>query len=77
VWWGLYLIATTAGAGWTIASPVLMTLLLMKVSGVTLLERTIADRRPDYAAYQARTNAFIPGPPRPSPTSGNAEAGRA
>jgi steroid 5-alpha reductase family enzyme len=36
----------------------------MKVSGVALLESTITDRRPEYAAYQARTNAFFPGLPR-------------
>lgn len=64
VWWGLYLIAAAGGAAWTIASPLVMSYLLLKVSGATLLERTIADRRPDYAAYQARTNAFFPGPPR-------------
>jgi len=64
VWWGLYLIAAAAGAAWTIASPIVMTLLLLKVSGVALLERTITERRPEYAAYQARTNAFLPGPPR-------------
>lgn len=64
VWWGLYLIALAGGAGWTIGSPLLMSVLLMKVSGVTLLETTITDRRPDYAAYKSRTNAFFPGPPR-------------
>jgi len=61
VWWGLYLIAVAGGAWWTVASPVLMSLLLMKVSGVTLLESTIVERRPEYAAYKARTNAFFPG----------------
>jgi steroid 5-alpha reductase family enzyme len=61
VWWGLYLIAAAGGAGWTILSPSLMSLLLLKVSGVTLLERTIASRRPDYADYQRHTNAFFPG----------------
>ncbi len=66
VWWGLYAIAAAGGAGWTVASPLLMSLLLMKVSGVTLLEQTITGRRPDYAAYQARTNAFFPGRPKPS-----------
>jgi len=65
VWWGLYLVAAGAGAGWTICSPLLMSFLLIKISGVTLLESTITDRRPDYAAYKARTNAFIPGPPKP------------
>lgn len=64
VWWGIYLIAAAGGAGWTIASPLLMSVLLLKVSGVTLLERTIVERRPEYAAYQARTNAFFPGRPR-------------
>ncbi len=64
VWWGLYLIATAGGAWWTILSPLAMTVLLLKVSGVSLLEKTITERRPEYAAYQARTNAFVPGPPR-------------
>jgi steroid 5-alpha reductase family enzyme len=63
-WWGLYLVAAAGGAGWMIASPLVMSGLLLKVSGTPLLERTIADRRPGYAAYQARTNAFFPGPPR-------------
>jgi steroid 5-alpha reductase family enzyme len=62
VWWGIYLVAAAGGAVWTIGSPLLMSVLLLKVSGVTLLENTIADRRPDYAAYQRRTNAFFPGP---------------
>ena len=48
------MIASSGGAAWTIASPVLMTVLLLKVSGVNLLENTIGDRRPEYAAYQAR-----------------------
>ena len=64
VWWGLYLIAAAGGAGWTVASPLLISFLLLKVSGVKLLETDIADRRPDYAQYQARTNAFFPGPRR-------------
>lgn len=64
VWWGLYLIAAAGGAAWTIASPAVMSWLLLRVSGVSLLESTIRDRRPKYADYQARTNAFFPGPPR-------------
>jgi len=64
VWWGIYLIAMAGKAWATVASPLLMTYLLLKVSGVTLLERGMANRRPDYAAYQARTNAFFPGPPK-------------
>ncbi len=64
VWWGMYLIATNGGAGWTIFSPLLMSFLLLKVSGVTLLEKTITNRRPEYIKYQQRTNAFFPGPLR-------------
>jgi steroid 5-alpha reductase family enzyme len=64
VWWGLYLIAAAGGSWWTIGSPLLMAFLLMKVSGVTLLETTITDRRPGYAEYKSRTNAFFPGPTR-------------
>jgi steroid 5-alpha reductase family enzyme len=64
VWWGVWLMAM-AGAGWsgayTAVSPVLMTVLLLKVSGVSLLEKDIAERRPAYRAYVARTNAFVPG----------------
>jgi steroid 5-alpha reductase family enzyme len=64
VWWGLYFLSAGGGASWTIASPVVMSWLLLRVSGVALLESTIRDRRPEYAAYQARTNAFFPGPPK-------------
>lgn len=64
VWWGLYLIAASAGGWWTIFSPLLMSLLLLKVSGVSLLEKDIGERRPAYADYVARTNAFFPGPRR-------------
>jgi steroid 5-alpha reductase family enzyme len=66
-WWGLFVIALAAGgAWWSIVSPLLMTVLLLKVSGVTLLEKDIGERRPAYRDYVARTNAFIPGPPRRS-----------
>jgi steroid 5-alpha reductase family enzyme len=64
VWWGLYLIAAAAGAWWTLPGPLLMSLLLMRVSGVPLLEKDIAERRAGYAAYVARTSAFFPAPPR-------------
>lgn len=63
VWWGLYLIAVSAGAWWTVVSPVVMTILLMKVSGAGLLEKTITTRRPGYDEYIRSTNAFFPGPP--------------
>ena len=64
VWWGLYLIAASAGGWWSCVGPVLMSVLLMRVSGVTLLEKDIGERRPQYAQYIKRTNAFFPGIPK-------------
>jgi len=64
VWWGFYAIAVASGGWWTVFSPVLMTVLLLRVSGVALLEKDIGERRPDYRDYVARTNAFFPGPAR-------------
>jgi steroid 5-alpha reductase family enzyme len=55
------------GGAWAAVSPVLMTVLLLKVSGVNLLEKDIAERRPAYRDYIARTNAFVPGPSRGEP----------
>jgi steroid 5-alpha reductase family enzyme len=59
-WWGFYLIAFSAGAWWTIFSPIIMTYLLLKISGVAMLERTLKETKPDYVDYIARTNAFFP-----------------
>ena len=64
IWWGFGLMALATGAWWALLSPVLMTFLLLKVSGVSLLEQDIGERRPGYAEYVARTSAFIPLPPR-------------
>jgi len=61
VWWGFWLIALASGVPWTVISPLLMTWLLLKITGVTLLEQGMAARRPAYAEYARRTNAFIPG----------------
>jgi steroid 5-alpha reductase family enzyme len=65
IWWGFYLMALSAGAWWSVAGPLLMSLLLMRVSGVTLLERDIGERRPEYVKYVRRTNAFFPWRPKP------------
>ena len=73
LWWGIYLLALSAGAWWTVFAPLLMTFLLLRVSGVALLEKDIADRRPAYRDYIRRTNAFFPG--RPHVASGPLENG--
>ena len=62
IWWGYFLIALGAGAWWSIFAPLLMTILLVKVSGVALLESDIGTRRPEYVAYMRSVNAFFPGP---------------
>lgn len=64
LWWGIYLLALSVGAWWAFVGPLLLTFLLLRVSGVALLEKDIADRRPAYRDYVRRTNAFLPGPPR-------------
>jgi steroid 5-alpha reductase family enzyme len=64
IWWGFGLIALASGAWWALVSPILMTFLLLKVSGVSLLEKDIGERRPAYADYIARTSAFFPLPPK-------------
>ncbi|NMC11534.1 MAG: DUF1295 domain-containing protein [Chloroflexi bacterium] len=58
-WWGYYLIAASAGGWWTIFSPIMMTFLLVRVSGVALLEKTM-ETRPGYKEYAEKTSAFIP-----------------
>jgi steroid 5-alpha reductase family enzyme len=63
-WWGIYAIALGTGAWWSVFSPLTMSLLLLKVSGVALLEKDIGERRPGYREYAVRTNAFFPGPRR-------------
>jgi len=66
-WWGLFAIACATPYGIaTIASPALMTFLLLRVSGVALLERSLVRTRPAYREYVARTSAFFPRPPRRS-----------
>jgi len=60
-WWGYYAIAanTWLGAA-TVFSPILMTLLLIRVSGVALLEKNLTETKPKYQDYVETTNAFFP-----------------
>ncbi|MEJ2309263.1 MAG: DUF1295 domain-containing protein [Gammaproteobacteria bacterium] len=67
VWWGLFLMVLTTGAWWAVIAPLIMTLLLLRVSGVGLMEKGMTDRRPEYRAYIERTNAFFPGPSKAVP----------
>ncbi len=65
VWWGIFLVAASRPEHlWVIVSPLLMSWLLVRVSGVALLERSLKRRRPGYEEYIARTSAFVPMPPK-------------
>ena len=61
IWWGFYIYAFSSGPWWIIVSPLLMSWLLLKFSGVVMLEETIIKRRPQYQKYIEVTNAFFPG----------------
>jgi steroid 5-alpha reductase family enzyme len=63
VWWGMFAIALSGGAWWALVSPLVMTVLLTRVSGKDHLERSMSER-PGYAAYVERTSGFVPLPPR-------------
>jgi steroid 5-alpha reductase family enzyme len=61
LWWGFFCFALASPLGLrTLPSALLMSFLLRKVSGVALLEKTIADRRPDYRDYVESVPAFVP-----------------
>lgn len=68
VWWGHYLVAADERTWWwTIAGPVVMSWLLVRVSGVRMLDRSLSQRVGGYREYMRRTSAFFPLPPkRPS-----------
>lgn len=65
VWWGLAIVGSVQGAGpWAFLGAAVMTTLLVRVSGVAMLDRLLAKRKPGYAEYMARTSGFIPMPKR-------------
>lgn len=62
--WGLWVCSLDAPWGWaTVVAPALMTFLLVKVSGVAMLDAHLAAKRPEYADYMRRTSSFVPLPP--------------
>lgn len=63
-WWGVWLIAAPVAPFWAILSPILLTVLLVKVSGAPMLAETLGKSRDGFSGYAARTPAFIPNLPR-------------
>jgi steroid 5-alpha reductase family enzyme len=65
VWWGFFAFAAAVPGGWWSAvGPLLMTVLLVRVTGAAMLEPDLVRTKPDYSAYVARTSRFVPWPPR-------------
>ena len=65
IWWGFFLVAiATPGAWWTIISPIIISMVLLKMTGVPLTEAALKSRRPGYADYVQRTSTFFPRPPK-------------
>jgi len=64
LWWGIWLMAAAAHGYWSAYGPLLITFLLLRVSGVTLLEKSLKESRPGYEEYARRTSTFIPWLPR-------------
>ena len=65
VWWGLAIVASAQGAGlWAFLGALVMTVLLVRVSGAAMLDRLLTKRKPGYAEYMAHTSGFIPRPQR-------------
>jgi steroid 5-alpha reductase family enzyme len=65
LWWGLGLIGAATPLGWIgLVGPAIITFLLLRVSGVAMLEKTLRTTKPGYADYIARTPAFFPRVPK-------------
>ncbi|EFI35921.1 protein of unknown function DUF1295 [Desulfonatronospira thiodismutans ASO3-1] len=74
VWWGIFCIALSVPGGWmTIISPLLITFLLVRVSGVAMLEKDMGSRRPEYENYKKRVSAFVPWFPLKNKEAGDHE----
>jgi len=60
VWWGYGMLCLSTGSYWLVSGSIIMTLLILKVSGVVLLEKSLKEKKPDYEDYIRKTSSFIP-----------------
>ncbi len=60
IWWSYAIFCVSAGSYWPVIGSVLMTYLIIKISGVSLLEETLKDKKPEYRNYIKKTNSFFP-----------------
>jgi steroid 5-alpha reductase family enzyme len=68
VWWGYGFFCLASGSYLPILGSLLMTALIIKVSGVALLEKSLTEQKPQYKEYIRKTSAFIPWFPKKPPT---------
>jgi len=65
LWWGIYIsVLSLPSAAWMVISPLLITFMIVKVTGVANLERHLRSRKPGYAEYVQTTSMFFPWPPK-------------
>lgn len=65
LWWGYGVLALgVEGGAWALYAPLVMTFMLLRVSGVPMLEAGMENRRPGYREYIERTSSFLPWIPR-------------
>ncbi len=63
-WWGLWIIALSVPYGYlSIIGPLVITILILKVSGIPMLEKKMKEN-PEFQEYKKRTSAFFPLPPK-------------
>jgi len=63
-WWGIWLMSFgSSGQTWSVIGPVVITILIVFISGIPLLERRY-EGRPDFEDYKKRTSVFFPLPPK-------------
>lgn len=60
VWWAYAIFSIAAGSYWQIIGSIVMTLLIIKISGVALLEKTLNNTKPQYREYIEKTSSFFP-----------------
>ena len=65
IWWGVFIVAAADISNWwTVISPVVITAVLLKMTGIPLTEKLSKQKRPGYADYIAATSSFFPLPPK-------------
>ncbi len=62
-WWAFWILAATIGKWWTILSPITITVLILKISGIPMMEKRLAEKE-GFEEYKERVSKFFPLPPK-------------